>query len=280
MKRALTRAVLLVALVGAVLPIAPTSVAATAFPNGHGATLAIVIDDVVDGRNLEAFLRLIDAPITYAIFPFSTASARASEKVIAAGSEPIIHLPIRIRKGRPGGWFLTPGWTQEQMDDWVDRAVASVPGAVGANNHMGSTTNVRAMRSIMARLNFHHLFFMDSITVFDTVAYAAALEAGMPSRINNGFLDTTADVKYSKGRILGLALQALRKGTAIGIGHLQRSSTLQALREAVPFLVAHGYRIAPLSEVTNLPNSKRTRTTLPPIRTTTTTTTSTSTTFG
>ena len=277
MQRVPLRAGLVTALVVAVLPIAPHRVEAVRFPDGHGATIAIVIDDVVDGRNLEAFLRLVDAPITYAIFPFSRASGRASAKVIAAGGEPIIHLPIRVRKSRPGGWFLAPGWTQEQMDDWVDRAVASVPGAVGTNNHMGATTNVRAMRAVMARLNFHRLFFMDSITVYDTVAYAAALEAGMPSRINNSFLDNIADVKYTKGRILGLAVRASKKGTAIGIGHLQRKSTLQALREAVPFLMAHGYRIVPLSELTNQPNSPRTKTTLPPPPTTTTAPTTTTT---
>ena len=64
--------------------------------------------------------------------------------------------------------------------DPVHSAVASVPGAGGANNHMGSTTNVRAMRAVMARLNHHRLFFMDSITVPETVGYAAALELPEP----------------------------------------------------------------------------------------------------
>ena len=272
--RNLQRVVVPLLLVASALPFAPASAEATPIPYGYGAPIAIVIDDVVDGRNLEAFLKL-DAPITYAIFPFSAGSARASAKVIAAGAEPIIHLPVRVRRSRPGGWFLTPGWTQEQMDDWVDRAVASVPGAVGGNNHMGSTTNVRAMRALMARLVFHGLFFMDSLTVQDTVAYAAALEAGLPSRINNSFLDTTATVTYTRGRILGLAIHASKKGTAIGIGHLQRRTTLQALREAIPILIARGYRIVPLSEVTNTPNSARTKTVLPPAPTTTTTTTTT-----
>lgn len=275
--RTLSRVGLLGALVGMVVPVAPHAVEAAAIPDGNGAVIAIVIDDVVDGRNLEAFLRLVDAPITYAVFPFSRGSARASAKVIEAGGESIIHLPIRLRRSRPGGWFLSPGWKQEQMDDWVDRAVASVPGAVGANNHMGSTTNVRAMRAVMARLNLHSLFFMDSITVPDTVGYAAALEAGMPSRINNSFLDNIADVKYTRGRILGLAKTARKRGSAIGIGHLQRRTTLQALREAIPILIARGYRIVPLSALTNVPNSSRTRTTLPPLPTTTTTTTTTTT---
>ena len=272
LSRTLQRVGLPLVLVASALPFAPASAEATPIPYGYGAPIAIVIDDVVDGRNLEAFLKL-DAPITYAIFPFSAGSARASAKVIAAGAEPIIHLPIRERRSRRGGWFLAPGWTQEEMDDWADRAVASVPGAVGANNHMGSTTNVRAMRALMARLVLHGLFFMDSVTVPNTVAYAAALEAGMPSRINNSFLDTTATVKYSRGRILGLARHASKRGTAIGIGHLQRKTTLQALREAIPILIARGYRIVPLSELTNTPNSPRTKTVLPPAPTTTATTT-------
>lgn len=265
----------------AVVPSAPRVASAKPLPDGNGAIIAIVIDDVVDGARLDAFLTL-DAPITYALFPFQRRGASASAKVIAAGGEVIIHTPVSSRKTRPGSWYLGRNWTQAQVDEWVDRAIASVPGAVGANNHKGSTTSIRAMRHLMQRLYQRGLFFMDSVTVPQTVAYAAAQELGMPSRINNAFLDNKADAHYTEQRIYGLAIQAAKHGMAIGIGHLQRKSTLEALRKAIPVLLAHGYVIKPLSEVTSYPNSKNIRRILPgPHPTTTTSTTTTTTTvFG
>lgn len=255
-----------------IIPTAPRVVSALPLPDGNGAVIAIVIDDVVDGARLEQFLTL-NAPITYALFPFQRRGASASAKVIAAGGEVIIHAPVSSNRTKPGSWYLGRNWTQAQVDEWVDRAIASVPGAVGANNHRGSTTSIRAMRRLMQRLYQRGLFFMDSVTVGATVAYAAAQELGMPSRINNVFLDNKADAQYVEQRIYKLARQAASHGTAIGIAHLQRGTTLEALRKAIPVLLARGYIIKPLSEVTSFPSSGAIRRTLPPPHPTTTTST-------
>lgn len=265
----------LAVMAGLVAPTYAPSEAAPLLPDGNGAVIAIVIDDTVDGARLDEFLTL-GAPITYAVFPFQRRSRQASAKVKAAGAEAIIHLPIDGRPTRPGGWYLGVRWTQGQVNEWVDRALRSVPDAVGANNHRGSTWNIRAMRQLMRRLYQNNLFFMDSWTVFNTVAYAAAVEQGMPSRINNLFLDTRADVDYTVGRLYKLAAIAKRHGSAIGIGHVQRRSTYLALKKAIPVLLASGYRILPLSEVTNRPYTSTVRRRLtPPYPTTTTSTTTT-----
>lgn len=267
----------LAVMAGVVAPTYAPSEAAPLLPDGNGAVIAIVIDDTVDGARLDEFLTL-GAPITYAVFPFQRRSRQASAKVKAAGAEAIIHLPIDGRPTRPGGWYLGVRWTQGQVNEWVDRALRSVPDAVGANNHRGSTWNIRAMRQLMRRLYQNNLFFMDSWTVFNTVAYAAAVEQGMPSRINNLFLDTRADVDYTVGRLYKLAAIAKRHGSAIGIGHVQRRSTYLALKKAIPVLLASGYRILPLSEVTNRPYTSTVRRRLtPPYPTTTTSTTTTTT---
>ncbi len=275
MLRRTAAGVSLAVMAGLVAPTYAPSEAAPLLPDGNGAVIAIVIDDTVDGARLDEFLTL-GAPITYAVFPFQRRSRQASAKVKAAGAEAIIHLPIDGRPTRPGGWYLGVRWTQGQVNEWVDRALRSVPDAVGANNHRGSTWNIRAMRQLMRRLYQNNLFFMDSWTVFNTVAYAAAVEQGMPSRINNLFLDTRADVDYTVGRLYKLAAIAKRHGSAIGIGHVQRRSTYLALKKAIPVLLASGYRILPLSEVTNRPYTSTVRRRLtPPYPTTTTSTTTT-----
>jgi polysaccharide deacetylase 2 family uncharacterized protein YibQ len=60
-------------------------------------------------------------------------------------------------------------------------------------------------------------------------------------------------VSSSKAHLYGLALRAHKQGSAIGIGHLQRATTAEALRQMIPVLLRHGYRILPLSQVTSVP---------------------------
>lgn len=232
---------------------APSPAEALDIPEGHGAVIAIVIDDVLDNRKLDAFLEL-DAAITYAVFPFSRGGAHASERIREAGGEVIVHLPVTSRRSRTSGRKLGPGWPAAAVEAFVERALASVPGAVGMNNHKGSTTNVRSMRRLMAALKERDLFFLDSVTVENTVGYAAALEAGMPSRINNIFIDGQGSVLSARRSLVRLARMAAAAGSAIGIGHLQRPSTAAVLREFIPLLKAKGYVILPLSQVTSVPN--------------------------
>lgn len=246
-------ALALASVLPSVLFAATPTAEAFVIPDGHGAVIAIVIDDVLDNRKLEAFLEL-DAPLTYAVFPFSRGGAHASERIRNAGGEVIVHLPVTSRRSPPRGRKLGPNWPARAVDTFVERALASVPGAVGMNNHKGSTTNVKSMRGLMAALKSRDLFFLDSVTVEDTVGYAAALEAGMPSRINNIFLDGKGSALSARRSLVRLARMAAASGSAIGIGHLQRLSTAEALREFIPLLKAKGYVILPLSQVTSVPN--------------------------
>lgn len=236
------------------VPLAPRPAEAFAIPEGNGAVIAIVIDDVVDNHRLDDFLTL-DAPITYAVFPFNRNGASASQRIRDAGGEVIVHLPVTSNKSKPNGRRLGRNWSDADVDAFVERALASVPGAVGMNNHKGSTTNVKSMRALMKALKYRDLFFLDSVTVGNTVGYAAALEVGMPSRINNLFIDGKGSLKSARSTLVKLARMAVANGSAIGIGHLQRPTTVAALREFIPLLKAHGYVILPLSQVTSVPNS-------------------------
>jgi len=233
-------------------PVAVTPSTAWALPDGNGAVIAIVIDDVVDNGRLSTFLR-IDAALTFAVMPFAAGAMHADRRIADAGREVIAHLGVTSNQARTSGPRLGRGWSSAQVDAWVARALVRVPHAVGANNHMGSTTNVTAMRRLMAALVARNLFFLDSVTVRRSVAYAAALEAGMPSRINNNFIDGSGTVSSARSHLYGLALRARKQGSAIGIGHLQRATTAEALRQVIPVLERHGYRILPLSQVTSVP---------------------------
>ena len=132
-------------------------------------------------------------------------------------------------------------------------AIGRVPHAVGANNHEGpyGSAQPELMRALLASLQRHGLFFMDSVTSQRTVGFAVEAEVGMPPRINNVFLDHYETDEDSRSAVLRLARLAARNGTAIGICHVQHPYALQALQALQVQLHARGYVFAPLSQVTN-----------------------------
>lgn len=111
-------ALALASVLPSVLFAATPSAEAFVIPDGHGAVIAIVIDDVLDNHKLDAFLEL-DAPLTYAVFPFSRGGAHASERIRNAGGEVIVHLPVTSRRSPPRGRKLGPNWPARAVDTFV-----------------------------------------------------------------------------------------------------------------------------------------------------------------
>ena len=103
----------------------------------------------------------------------------------------------------------------------------TVPNATGVNNHEGSrgTADPALMAELMPLLARRHLFFIDSRTTAATVAYDAAIRAGVPAASRNVFLDDTENPAAVRAQ-LDLAVQdARRNGSAIAIGHPRPSHT-------------------------------------------------------
>jgi len=214
-----------------------------------GAYVALVIDDL--GRRPADVddLAALGVPLTYAVLPFESHTAQVAAALRLRGAEMLLHLPMEGRDGADPG----PGALRQDMGDGelraaVRRALAAVPGAAGVNNHMGSVLSAdrRAMRVVMGELGSRGLFFLDSRTTAESVAYATARADGMAAAERDVFLDAdlTADaVRYQFRRLLDLAR---RDGAAVAIGH-PHPVTLQVLREEVPLALAAGYRFVAVS---------------------------------
>lgn len=214
-----------------------------------GAYVALVIDDL--GRRPADVddLAALGVPLTYAVLPFESHTAQVAAALRLRGAEMLLHLPMEGREGADPG----PGALRQDMGDGelraaVRRALAAVPGAAGVNNHMGSVLSAdrRAMRVVMGELGSRRLFFLDSRTTADSVAYATARADGMPAAERDVFLDAdlSADaVRYQFRRLLELAR---RDGAAVAIGH-PHPVTLQVLRQEVPPAVAAGYDFVAVS---------------------------------
>ena len=215
------------------------------------ARIALVIDDL--GRSLADIDRIeaLGVAITYAVLPFETRTTDVSKRVLDGGHELICHLPMEPASGaNPGPGALTSAMTGRQLAKATRAALRAVPGAVGVNNHMGSslTADRRAMRSILRVVGNHNLYFLDSRTSADSVGFVVAREKGIPAAQRQVFLDGELSREWIDGQLLRAMEIAKRDGAAVVIGHPHRV-TLDALADWVPEALAAGYEFVEVSKL-------------------------------
>jgi len=214
--------------------------------------IAIVLDDL--GNNLARGNAALALPgkLTYAFLPQTPYAARLSRQAHATARESMVHLPMQSLNDSalgPGG--LTPDMDETELHHALMENLASVPFAVGINNHMGSglTGNVQVMSRLMAMLvERGELYFLDSRTHDSTVAEQAARQAGVPTSRRDVFLDTQRDEVHISDQLNLLLVRAQQQGSAVGIGH-PYPETLAVLARRLPELGALGVELVPLSRL-------------------------------
>ncbi|MGC2423268.1 MAG: divergent polysaccharide deacetylase family protein [Nitrospirota bacterium] len=218
---------------------------------GKEVRVVIIIDDM--GNDMKALdeVLALPGPVVVAVLPLTSHSAETAIRAESAGREVLLHLPMQpkgdLRGLGPGA--LMSGMGPEEIKENLNKDLASVPGAEGVNNHMGSllTEDPAAMDALMTELKARNLFFIDSLTTSGSVACRMASEEGVQSASRRVFLDDFPDEAAIKAQLERLVKLAKKYGTAIAIGH-PRPSTLKVLKEEIPGLSAHGVRVAKISE--------------------------------
>lgn len=221
----------------------------SAAPRVAGGRVAIVVDDL--GRSVESVERLLrlGVPLTYAVLPFESRTADVVARLRAANAEIVCHLPLEGRRGAdPGPGAILDDDSTRRIGRRTREAIEAVPGAVGLNNHMGSivTADREAMAAVLAVVAERGLFFLDSRTTPESVAYEMARAAGVPTARREVFLDGRLDRATIGAEFERLLAAASANGAAIAIGH-PHEATLAALEEWVPRAVARGYEFVPVS---------------------------------
>lgn len=236
--------------------------AAPALANGglrprHRAQLAIVIDDFAGAtkNGTRAFFAL-GKPLTFAVMPNFPDSASIAQRAVRQGYQVLVHLPMEPFRGKAS--HLGPGTiyvhlSDAEIEQRVHRAIASVPGAVGVNNHMGSraTSDVRVMRAVLRAVKAHGMFFLDSRTTDQSVACEVAAALGVPCGKRDYFLDNVNSIGYIKEQLREAARLAQKRGSAVAIGHVGTTgaNTARAIREMIPELEAQGIEFVYLSNI-------------------------------
>ncbi|MDE2235711.1 MAG: divergent polysaccharide deacetylase family protein, partial [Gammaproteobacteria bacterium] len=164
----------------------------TIAPPAHP-VIAIIIDDM--GNDLSEGQRAVNlpGPVACAILPHTQYSVELADQAFAHGKEVLLHLPMQAIDDAPlGPGGITLNMDQQEIQDTVRSDVASIPHLVGVNNHEGSLISMHPgdLAWIMQALHaIGSLYFVDSYTTADSIAYQIAIENGVPAARRNVFLD-------------------------------------------------------------------------------------------
>ncbi len=213
--------------------------------------LAIVLDDWgYSTRNLEAILQ-VDKPVTISILPGLPYSTMIAQKAEARGQQVVIHMPMEPKaKIKLELTTLYTGMTDDEIRANLYKALQTVPGAVGMNNHEGSkaTEDRRLMRVVFGELKKNNMFFLDSLVTNYSVCEPAAKEAGIRFIKRSVFLDNESDPAYIKKQI-GKAMDlAVKNGYAVAIGH-DRPNTISVLKDMIPLIESRGIEMTFVSDL-------------------------------
>lgn len=210
---------------------------------------AIIIDDM--GNSLEALREICDLkkPVTISILPLSIYASESARMAHENGLEVMLHLPgesLNHQEGMDdGNGMILSRMNEEEIRAMVEDSLERVPYVEGVNNHMGSkiTQEEPVMRPILDVLKGKNLYFLDSRTSSNSIAYDLAKKMGLRSAYRNVFLDSPIGADFTKQKMIELCRLAQKTGKAIGIGH-PFPETLEALKENIRLL--EKYKVKPV----------------------------------
>lgn len=223
-------------------------------PRGY---LALVIDDFGNhGEGTEAMVNL-GIPLTAAVMPFLPFSRADADIAHRAGLEVIMHIPMEPIRGKPswlGPGAITCSLTCEEIKTRLLDGLAQLKWAVGMNNHMGSRAmqDSKVVKAVLELARQENLFFLDSRTTAAKVAMETADALSYPYLARDEFLDGCKALSHIKKQLRKLGESALRKGYAIGIGHVGAEGgtvTARAIQEMYPEFIKQGVCLVYVSQI-------------------------------
>ena len=202
--------------------------------------LALVIDDL-GYMQPELVTRLCSLPVPFsvAVLPYQEHTRESAEIAHRLGKEVMLHLPMEPigypGPGRdPGPNAILYNLSEAEIRRRVRMALDEIPHRVGVNNHMGSriTPDRARMGWVLQEVKARKLFFVDSRTEKDSVAFDMAEQLGIPAVQRKVFLDDDkafAEMEKQWDRALKLAE---KDGSVLIIGHIY-PETVEALEKLV-----------------------------------------------
>jgi len=193
--------------------------------------IAIIIDDF--GNDISTAEKFIDSKINYtvSIIPFLKYSTICAEYAKKTGKEIMLHLPMEPENNkRVEQEMITVNMNKNNLERFINASLKNIPGSKGVNNHMGSkaTKNYGTMYQALEFLSKKNLYFVDSLTAFNSSCENVSKNLKIKFAKRDIFLDNFDSLPYIQNRLNELISTAKNNSTAIGIGHA-RLNTFTAI---------------------------------------------------
>ena len=214
----------------------------------------LVIDDAgLDVAEMRQFLEL-PVPMTIAVLPhLKETKAVCAEIRRHSDKELILHQPMEAydAESDTGPGTISNTVNPADIPKLLERNLASVRGAVGMNNHMGSrvTENEELMAEVLRYCRAHGLYFLDSKTAYNSVVPRVAGREHIHLEQRDVFLDIQHDRETVRRAWESTVAKARNQGYAIAIGHIWSKETAAAIRDSYQTLQNQGYTFHKLSEL-------------------------------
>lgn len=213
--------------------------------------IAIIIDDLGNGYERDKRAVLLPGQLSYAFLPHTPHTKALARLAHSLNKDVLLHLPMQSSAGEPlDPGALTLDMSARELLQTFQNSLASVPHAVGINNHMGSllTQHPGHMQWLMRAMVETNLFFVDSFTSAKSIAYKIAHEYQIPNLKRDVFLDSIRHPAAIRHQFYRLLETARKNGVALAIGH-PYPETLNVLETLLPSLSKHGIRLVSVSHM-------------------------------
>ncbi|MGE0255516.1 MAG: divergent polysaccharide deacetylase family protein [Alphaproteobacteria bacterium] len=212
--------------------------------------IAVIIDDMGVDQRRSARAVALPAPLTLSYLSYADNLPSQTAAARAARHELMVHVPMQPHDSAvsPGQHVLEVGMAAAEIERRLAWALDRVPGAVGANNHMGSafTEDAAGMRTVLGLLAARGLLFVDSRTSSATAVPKVMRDFPLPVLGRDVFIDHDPAADAVRAALVEVEETARHRGQAIAIGH-PRDATLAALADWLPGLAARGFALVPVS---------------------------------
>ena len=213
--------------------------------------VAILIDDMGYNLPINNQLLKLEAPLSFSFLPTAPHTPTLAKKAKDLGKDVLIHLPLEPVNSAidPGPGVLRLSMDFDSMLQILRKDLDAVPGAIGVNNHMGSkfTTSKKGMELILTEIKRRGLFFVDSKTTHDSVAYVTARSMGIPAAERTVFLDHDTQKESIRREIKKMVKLSMENGCVLAIGH-PTPNTWKVLYEELP-RIRKRVRIVPVHKI-------------------------------
>jgi polysaccharide deacetylase 2 family uncharacterized protein YibQ len=214
----------------------------------------LVIDDA--GLELAETRQFLDLPIpmTIAVLPHLKKTELVCNAILdCKEKEIILHQPMEAydRAADTGPGTIHNTTFTADVPKILDRNLASVRGAKGINNHMGSRTteNEVLMAEVLRYCRTRDLYFLDSKTAYNSVVERVANRNHSHYEGRDVFLDIQHDRASVRKAWESTVRKASEQGYVIAIGHIWSKETASAIRDSYHTLINQGYTFHVLSEL-------------------------------